>query len=156
MAFKNEENISEQDRAYFDKFHFVNPIGKEAIYLSKWTIDRENNMFLIALGGQGSFRIQIPMFYAFVIENQIIVMETYSRSKDSNFTEKGSDTWLSITKLSIPESIATPLRELVGYIKAAFIEECTRENTVGIQRLHFENIAEPRYVPVGYNLDVQS
>ena len=155
MAFKSEEIINEQDVAYFKTFHFVNPVGGKLLSPSVWTINRKENMFLLALGGQGIYGTEIPMFYVIVIERQVIVMETFVRFTGDNFTDKGSDIWLSITKLSIPEGISTPINRIVGCIKAAFVEEWTGENTVGLRRLHFEDIADPRYVPVGYNLGVQ-
>ena len=155
MAFKKEEIISERDRTYFNTFQFINPIGGKLLHSKQWIIDREKNMFLLGLGGQGLSGTEIPMFYAFAIEKEVIAMETFTKFTGDNFTEEGGDIWLSVTKLSIPECITISINEIVDNIKAAFIEKWTGENTVGVQRLHFESIAEPRYVPVGYNLGAQ-
>ncbi len=55
MAFVNEE-LTKQDKAFIASFKFTRPIGQIHDFAeipSSWTVDRERNMFLICLGGQG-------------------------------------------------------------------------------------------------------
>lgn len=65
MAFINEE-ISDSDKELFYSFNFINPVTRKPLNPRKWTIDRERDILLVGLGGQGLESSEIPMFYALV------------------------------------------------------------------------------------------
>ncbi|MBU3104522.1 hypothetical protein [Clostridium gasigenes] len=61
MSFVNER-ILEADKEKFNYFNFKNSVTDEHLEPWKWTIDRERNIFLVGLGGQGYEHSEIPVF----------------------------------------------------------------------------------------------
>ncbi len=51
MAFVREKITTEEDKALFNSYHFIDPLDNEPVKLGYWRIDRERNAFLVAIGG---------------------------------------------------------------------------------------------------------
>ena len=67
MAFVNAY-LTDEDKKFISSFEFHNPIGRInelARIPEKWSIDKENNYYLICLGGQGELDSEYPPNYYF-------------------------------------------------------------------------------------------
>ncbi|EKN62896.1 hypothetical protein P9E76_08600 [Schinkia azotoformans] len=143
MTFINE-TISEVDKEKFYSFNFKNPVTLDPVKARKWTIDRESNAFLIGLGGQGSEFSEIPMFYAFVWKNDVIMMETFSRGTGN--AQSGVELWWKITRIEIPEKLKSDKEVIVEQIKKAFDEYGSFHRRDHVKGVYFDVIAEPVFV----------
>lgn len=81
MAFSNEFIKSVQDIERYNSFNFVCPLDKKRKEPWKWTIDRERDVFLVDLGGQGRSRSEIPAFYAVVCQDVVALFEGFYSKK---------------------------------------------------------------------------
>ncbi len=75
MAFINEK-LTEKDKEFIASFKFHNPIGRLnelACLPEEWSIDKENNYYLICLGGKGELDKEYPPNYYKLIINTSVV-----------------------------------------------------------------------------------
>jgi hypothetical protein len=75
MAFVNEK-LTDEDKKFISSFEFHNPIGRInelARIPEKWSIDRENNYYLICLGGRGELDSEYPPNYYKLIVNTDVI-----------------------------------------------------------------------------------
>ncbi|HOQ01253.1 MAG TPA: hypothetical protein PK604_10620 [Acetivibrio clariflavus] len=79
MAFINEK-ISEADKEIFNSYGFKSVFTNDPIEPWEWTIDRERDIFLVALEGRGYYDSEIPLFYALVWQKRVIKIEAYRKS----------------------------------------------------------------------------
>ncbi len=125
MAFVEEKVINEEDQKYFDSFGFINPVtGKKVtakgwLGISSWVIDRERNVFLTALGGQGLEHSERPMYYSLVWKNQVIEISTFTGGKAD--IANGRKIWWKITVESVPSNLLPEMDSIAKLIKEAFI-----------------------------------
>ena len=75
MAFVNAY-LTDEDKKFISSFEFHNPIGRInelARIPEKWSIDKENNYYLICLGGQGELDSEYPPNYYKLIVNTDVI-----------------------------------------------------------------------------------
>ncbi len=93
MAFVNERYVdgtfTDQDREFLKSYHFSLPeviddrcVVEDVSTLYSWTADRDREMYLVILGGDGSeydgrYR---PSYAKFIVENQIVDIEGIRKS----------------------------------------------------------------------------
>lgn len=143
MAFVNER-ISENDREYFNSFSLKSPFTDQPLYAREWTIDRERDVFLVGLGGRGTYDSDIPMFYALIWENEVILLDTYCKGEGNYST--GIEMWWKITKIIAPDALIKNMEEMLELIKEAFdaigfagVREC-------VTKVNFDFVAEPVFI----------
>lgn len=143
MAFIKEK-ISESDRVIFNSYNLKNPITRETLNSRRWTIDRERNAFLVALGGQGIYGSEIPMYYALIWNGKVITLETFSKATGSNST--GMEFYWKITKIEAPECLLKDKDEMMNLIKEAFIAYDIGDTKVITSKFNFDFIASPWFI----------
>ncbi|PYG83914.1 hypothetical protein LY28_03762 [Ruminiclostridium sufflavum DSM 19573] len=143
MAFVYEK-IPEGDRKYFNSFNLKSPFTDKLLYSREWTIDREREVFMVGLGGQGTYESEIPMYYALVWGKSVIFLDTFCNGKGDYDT--GIEMWWKITKIKAPICLLKDNDKMIEIIKEAFdamgfagIRNC-------VKRVNFEYIAEPVYM----------
>ena len=75
MAFVNEK-LTEKDKEFIASFKFHDPLGSIddlARIPRNWAVDKENNYYLICLGGQGELDKEYPPNYYKLIVNGNVV-----------------------------------------------------------------------------------
>lgn len=142
MAFVNEE-IQEKDREYFNSFNFTNPVTDISVKAVKWTIDRKKDAFLIRLGGQGLEFSEIPMFYAFVWQNNVITVETFRKGRGD--AQSGIELFWRMSRIEIPESLKQEKDMVIKLIKEAFDTYGNGINRRHVKKINFEVIKDPVY-----------
>ncbi len=143
MAFVNEK-IPEADKERFNSFSFKNPVTHEPNKANKWTIDRERDIFLVALGGKGAYVTEIPMFYALVWKNKVINLETYSDGK-GNY-KSGVEMWWKITRIEIPESLKPYKDQVIELIKEGIDAHGSGYRRDHIVKVNFDRIVPPSFI----------
>jgi hypothetical protein len=144
MAFVNEK-VEEKDKLYFNSFNFESPFTKnKSIEPWKWTIDREQDAFLVGLGGQGYEHSDIPEFFALVWKKNVIIMETFSGGSGSNST--GVEVWWKITSIKVPQNLIAEKDAVMELIKEAFDAYGNGYNRTYVRKVEFRFIAEPFFV----------
>jgi len=143
MAFENEK-ISEVDRELFNSFNLKSPFTGEALQSRRWVIDREREAYLIALGGQGMYYSEVPMFYAFIWKNNVVKLETFENSKGDILS--GYETKWKINRIEAPKSLLQDHEVLMNLIKEAFISEASPSKKDVLSIVHFDYIATPWFV----------
>lgn len=144
MAFVKEKVINEEDQKYFDSFGFINPVTGEKVTakgwlgISSWVIDRERNVFLTALGGQGLEHSERPMYYALIWQNQMIEINTFSGGKGD--WAIGRDLWWKVEIERIPSNLMPKIDTIVQLVKEAFIAYDTR----GVKTVEFKSFCYPK------------
>lgn len=143
MAFVNE-TISEADKKKYDDFNFILPVTRKPVPAWKWTIDRERDVFLVSLGGQGGQFAEIPKFFMLVWKNKTIKIEAFY--KFSGNENKGYDFNWNITKIVIPEALRHELEAIVCLLKEAIDAYGDIYDRNKINNVCFDNIATPVFV----------
>jgi hypothetical protein len=144
MAFVNEK-ISECDREYFYSLNLKSPFTDELVEPWKWTIDREREIFLVGLAGQGSEHSEIPMYYALVWKKNVIIIETFSGGTGSYST--GVEKWWRIPSIRIPECMAAEKDKVVELVKEAFDAHGSGYKRDHVKKVEFKHIASPFFIP---------
>ena len=135
MAFVYEEITREEDVKYFDELGLKNPINKSQIravtsekygFKKEWMIDREKDVFIVALGGGGSRGSEFPMYYAmvFTTKRKIVKFSTISGGTGNNFD--GKNIWWEVNIYQLPYEYRTDrsiMLEIYEMIKEALYEE---------------------------------
>ena len=90
MAFINEK-LTEKDKEFIASFKFYKPIGRKdelATIPENWSIDKENNYYLICLGGQGRLFDEEypPNYYRLIVDDNFIEIEARFKSKGNYST----------------------------------------------------------------------
>ena len=140
MAFVNEEIITEEDKAYFNSFGIKDPFTGELKKPRKWTIDRERNMFLSSIGGQGTEHSEIPMYYAFVYKNRVLEIPTYSKTIGNRST--GMDMYWEISISRPPKEFMDELSEIFEYLREAFTVYGSYYDNRGIKSVKFQKVSK--------------
>lgn len=143
MAFVNEL-ISEVDREAFYSFKFKNGVTRKSIQAWRWTIDRERDIFLVSLGGQGFERSEIPEFFALVWRNNVIRMEAFN--KECGDIQSGVEIWWRITRIEIPEILRSEQEIIIELIKEVFDAYGSSHKRNIVKRINFDMIATPIFV----------
>ncbi len=141
MAFVNEEIVEEKDKELLASFNLKNPITNELRKANRWTIDRENLIFFMGLGGQGFYQGEIPEFFSLIWDNKEISIEAYSKGQGDRFS--GVEIWWKITNIQVPESLRDNNAILIDTIKDAFTIYGRFHRNDYIKRVNFEYIAKP-------------
>lgn len=143
MAFVNER-IPEADKVRFNSFGFINPVTGDCVEPWKWTIDRERDIFLVGLGGQGYEHSEIPMFYALVLGKRVISIETFSWGKGDACV--GVEKWWKLTSIKVPQSLFPEKDKIIELIKEAFDAHGSGYKRDHVKKINFEYIASPVFV----------
>lgn len=144
MAFVNEK-ILEADMDMFNSFNLKSPFTRKPIEPWMWTIDRERDIVLVEMEGQGYEHSEIPMFYALVWKKNVIIMETFSWGK-GNYTI-GAEIWWKIRSIRIPESLIAEKDTIIKLIKEAFDAYGSEHKRAHVKKVNFEYIATPFFMP---------
>ena len=108
MAFIYEEITREDDVKYFDSFGFSNPVTNVPIMAvnngrkKKWLIDRERNVFIIALGGQGLKHSELPMYYVMVFCDSYEKVRFCTYDFGNGNLYDGHNLWWDVNVYDIP------------------------------------------------------
>lgn len=135
MAFVYEEITREEDVKYFDELKFENPINKSPIravmsekygFKQKWMIDRERDVFIVALGGGGSRHSEFPMYYSMIFpsKRKEIRFTTISESEGNGID--GIHLFWEVNVYQLPYEYRTDrsiMKEIYEMIKEALIAE---------------------------------
>ena len=135
MAFVYEEITREEDVKYFDALEFENPIDKSPIravmsekygFKKEWLIDRERNVFIIALGGQGLKHSELPMYYVMVFcdSYEKVRFCTYDFGNGNRFD--GKNLWWDVNVYDIPSVLQEKKDLIFEMIKQGLYEEENR------------------------------
>ena len=135
MAFVYEEITREEDVEFFDSLKFKNPIDKSPIravmsekygFKKEWMIDRERDVFIVALGGGGSRHSEFPMYYSMIFpsERKEIMFTTISESNGNGID--GIHLFWEVNVYQLPYEYRTDRSIMMGIyemIKEALIAE---------------------------------
>ncbi|AEV67600.1 hypothetical protein [Acetivibrio clariflavus] len=143
MAFINEK-ISEADKEIFNSYGFKSVFTNDPIEPWEWTIDRERDIFLVALEGRGYYDSEIPLFYALVWQKRVIKIEAYRKSIGDFFT--GTEMYWRITKIEAPMFFFNQKDELIELIKEAFDAHGSLGRRDIVTKVNFDYIAEPYFI----------
>lgn len=149
MAFVNEK-LTEKDKEFIASFQFHNPIGmkEELVKIpEKWTVDRNRELYLICLGGQGyRFSDEFPPDYYILIVKNTVIEITVQHNSIGNNTDGIDVTW-RITSIFIKNNTNNiSNKKIIEYIKEAFIKRASmggfslEKNVVNVK---FETICIP-------------
>lgn len=141
MSFINEK-IPESDRELYDSFNLSSPFTNKPVESRKWTIDRERNAFLIALGGRGYWDSDIPHYYAFIWKNNVIKIETFS--KEHGNANTGIEVRRKITSIKMPEKLMPEKDVVMELVKEAF--EVHGFLWRKSNKVNFDYIASPLFI----------
>jgi len=155
MAFKNEK-ISEQDLEWVSKlvnYESIRAISRwvhQFSNLSHWTADRENNAFLLKLGGGGNPNDVGRMAYAvLILDGQVIVFNLVDR-RGGNSTV-GMELTMEVHKLIVPPALEQRREEIKRLLREALNEDAywnpfadggtvANPNTVARKNLKYFNV----------------
>ncbi|MBQ8435370.1 MAG: hypothetical protein IJX24_05120 [Oscillospiraceae bacterium] len=145
MPFVNEK-LTEKDKKFIASFKFHNPIGRLnelASLPEEWSIDKDNNYFLICLGGQGELDKEYPPnYYKLIINTEVVDIK--ARYK----TEGNGITGIKITWEI--ESIVADARKTDADIKQIVMSAFESYGNIHfgghIIKTEFDSIAEPFYL----------
>ncbi len=140
MAFVNEV-ISEADKEKLKAFNFKNPVTHEIVSPMYWTIDRQRDVYLFGLGGQGSYDTEIPRFYTLVWKGKKIGLQTFSKGKGDY--QSGVELWWKITGISVPESLRPQKEEVMQLIKEAIDAHGSGYRRDHVTKVNFDLIEWP-------------
>ena len=140
MPFVNEEIITEEDKAYFDSFGIKDPFTGELRKSKEWTIDRERNMFLINVAGQGTEYSEIPMYFAFVYKNRVFEIPTFHKSIGDMST--GIEMLWEISIGRPPKELMPELSEIFKYLMEAFTAYGSYYDNRGIKSVKFQKVSK--------------
>ncbi|PYG83911.1 hypothetical protein LY28_03759 [Ruminiclostridium sufflavum DSM 19573] len=144
MAFIYEK-ISETDRQRLNSFNLVSPLTKnKPIAPSKWIIDRERDVFLVSLGGQGFYESEIPRFYALIWKNNVVLVETF-RNGVGSLSDGVEISW-KITKIEAKESLLKDKDEMIELIKEGLDAEGSGGRRDCVKKVNFDYIASPWFI----------
>lgn len=141
------EKVREEDRELWESLGWKGWDGQELLFSKYdfWSIDREQNSYLIAIGGY----IDMPTYYDFSYRNKIVRLEVFCKT-EGNRVEGGVFNW-KIKKMYIPKSIWDEKEQIMqGVINAFSVVNngIPIEKTIGIT---VEIQCEPDCVEVDYN-----
>ena len=149
MAFVNEK-LTDKDKEFIASFKFHNPIGRLnelASLPEEWSIDKENNYYLICLGGQGRlFEEEYPPnYYYLIINNNCIKIEARFKCK-GNYSTGVKILW-KIQGIYVPHSLnyISP-EKLKGIVIEAFTCYGNIHKNGHITKTVFDSIAKPFYL----------
>lgn len=148
MAFKNER-LTEQDKEFIASFKFTRPLGQInelAEIPERWTADRERNIFLICLGGQGRRYSEEypPNYYHLIIGNAVISIEAMFQEVGSN--AQGLKVTWKILIIDVSKELSyLKSEEIIKIIKEVFVKRSysgysTDNNVLSVK---FDFIANP-------------
>lgn len=120
MPFVNE-TIAEVDRPKYEAYGFKSPFRNELVPSWRWAIDRERDVFLVSLGGQGAEHSEIPMIYRLVWKGEIIRFHAFSKGRGN--AQIGVELWWNVVDIVIPEHLKPKQAEIYQLIREA-LEQC--------------------------------
>jgi hypothetical protein len=153
MAFLIEV-VSKEGMEYLKSFHFPTPPGcGNGEWIDKyfqlgstdWIIDKERDIVLINLCGQGHrYERQYPPTYHYLIwQGKPIRIESYDTSTGDRTT--GRNIVWKIDNIVAPDSLGVSVELLINTIKEAF-ETYERGRSKYISSIEFIEIAQPTFV----------
>lgn len=121
MAFANEE-ISESDQIRIDYGSLRDPQNQQKLSgIPKWTVDREQDAFLIRLGGGLSREdYHIPYYFLFSFKEERIMVQAFQKRMPSDDPMLEVLIW-QIIRLELPENFQTSRKETLQILKEAFM-----------------------------------
>lgn len=117
MAFVNEK-ILEIDRELFNSFNLKSPFTRKPLEPFMWTADKEREIYLIGLGGQGFDEGDVPEYFALIWKRKKITIETFNGGSGSRST--GIEKWWRIIGIKVFESLIPEKDIMIDIIKEAF------------------------------------
>lgn len=144
MGFVNE-SIAGKGLEQFLSYGFTSPVTGKPIPPYKWTIDRDRDVFLLSLGGQGGrLPSDIPLFLVLVWKGQVIRIEGNNWGKGDFF--KDAETWWKITRLSIPKALEPESETVIALLKEALTERGMIHERDAVKAVHIDLAVQPRFV----------
>lgn len=142
MAFIREY-LTEETEKQFASYKLNNPVTLDPLQIFRWYIDRERNLIFFGLGGQGILGGDIPAYYALIWNDNIIVIETFSKAKLINqVTEE--EHWY-IVDIKAPVCLKGQEERIVELVKQS-IDETQQISISGVKKIIiFEQISIPNF-----------
>ena len=146
MAFVNEK-LTDKDKEFIASFKFHDPlgsIGDLARIPRNWAVDKENNYYLICLGGQGELfdREYPPNYYKLIINKDVIDVE--ARYKTTGNRKTGIKITWKIERLVV-DARKTDV-DIKQIVMSAFESYGNIHFGGHIISTDFINISEPYYM----------
>ena len=116
MAFTNETS-PDADRPRYESFGFMSPFNGDLVPPSKWTIDRERDIFLVSLGGQGGEQSEIPEFFALVWKGSPIGFRAFHKGRGDY--QSGAELWWKIFRVGVPKPVEGDRSKILDFIREA-------------------------------------
>ena len=153
MAFIREY-LTEETEKQFASYKLKNPVTLEPLDIFRWYIDRERNLIFFGLGGQGILGGDVPAYYALIWNENIIVIETYSKAKSiDQLTEE--EHWY-IVSIQAPVCLKGEEERIAKLVQQS-IDETQQISISGVKKIiTFEQMATPVfYEGGGYSWQIQ-
>jgi hypothetical protein len=137
MAFVNEA-VPEEQKSKFDPKVFYQGVFHKPVTTRRWVIDREQDAFLILLGGGGR-EPEIPYNYALSWKGVVIKFDAVQTADGSK--EKGwSANWM-VSNMRIPPALEPQRQEVLQLLRegldAMGTSICRRDNILAVS-VHFQ------------------
>lgn len=100
MKYVSEEIKREEDKEYFNSFHFTSMLG-DPLEPYWWAIDRENKSFLFPRGGGA---MDVPDGYGLLLGGELIEMWVKEQTEGNRFKNNLKIHWV-IYKIEVPEKL---------------------------------------------------
>lgn len=151
MAFIYEK-LTEEDKGFFDSFGFFEPPLVSPFFQSgaptHWVSDREREIYLVCLGGQGyRFDYEYPPTYYYLIwQGQLIKIETYRKGEGDMM--EGKEIIYKLTRIIASENLSLTKNLLIETIMGVF-ETYERGRYKKVNSIEFVEISTPLYANGG-------
>lgn len=120
MAFVNEQ-LSEYDQQKIDYSVLKHPqTGRAVDNQSWWTVDRENDVFLLFYGGGMSREdYHVPFHFLFGFQDVQLRIQAFQKRTPSDDPMLGDLTW-EVTSLQLPETLSEKSKDVLEVLTGAF------------------------------------
>ncbi|CAH1204388.1 hypothetical protein PAECIP111893_02240 [Paenibacillus plantiphilus] len=143
MAFVFEK-ITEAGREIFNSFDLKCPINGRPLEETMWARDRERDAFLIALGGDGEYGSDLPMFYMLIWNNNRIKVDAFSSGNGD--ISNGVEMFWKITKIQAPKCLLEVKDEMIEIITEGIASEGFAGRCEWTKSVQFDYIAAPEFM----------
>ena len=118
MGFVKENITTDEDKARFNEFGFINPATRQPIEIignyGNWVIDRKRNFIMTALGGGAH---EVPYFFVLILPEGRVCFEGFRKvTGDGPGTQ---EIWWELIRVDIPALIQSRKLEILDLIKEA-------------------------------------
>ena len=123
MGFVKEKITTDEDKARFNAFGFINPATRQPIEIignyGNWVIDRKRNFIMTALGGGAH---EVPHFFVLILPEGRVYFEGFSRAKgephpDNRYLSINTEVWWDLIRIDIPNRLFIRRIEILDLIE---------------------------------------